>query len=328
MAMSSKNMAFVTTLLIILSVASYVASFSHISPAAKRGCRLHSQAISDDVDVTSGGSAKHSPFVIALTREEGKNGKLNKALLSNSNIKKIISSSSGSVMEVNEIPCIAHADGPDSDILGKTLLSSNFDYIAITSPEAAKVFASAWINEGRPKIGSVAAVGKATQETLTDYGIDVAFVPSKATAATLVKELPALAEAANEGRPTSLLYPASAKAKDTLQNGLEERGFIVSRLNTYDTVAASWTPEEQSLAKSTTVACFASPSAVKAWVKNTEHLDCSRALAACIGETSFAACRENGWKEEDIFYPEKPGIDGWTESVAEALQQLLSNDKY
>lgn len=326
MAKSSKNMAFVATLLIILSVASYAASFSHVSLAKRRGCRFHSQAMSD-VEMTSGGSTKRSPFVIALTREEGKNGKLNKALQSNSNIKQIISSSSGSAMELNEIPCIAHADGPDSDILGKTLSSNNFDYIAITSPEAAKVFASAWINEGRPKIGLVAAVGKATQEALKQYGIDVAFVPSKATAATLVKELPTLAEATNEGRPTSLLYPASAKAKKTLQSGLEERGFIVSRLNTYDTVTASWSPEEQSLAKSTTVACFASPSAVKAWVKNTEHLDCPRALAACIGETSFAACRKNGWKEEDIFYPEKPGIDGWTESVAEALQ-LLSNDEY
>jgi len=323
--MASSNMVIVATLLLLMSAASHVASFSHVSSAGKRCCWLHSQAT--DLEMTNNGrSTTESPsFVIALTREEGKNGKLNKALQSNSNIKQIISSSSGSAMEVNEIPCIAHADGPDSDILGKTLSSSDFDYVAITSPEAAKVFATAWIDEGRPKVGSVAAVGKATQEALKVYGIDVAFVPSKATAATLVKELPTLEEATNEGRSTSLLYPASAKAQDTLQNGLEERGFIVTRLNTYDTVTATWTPEEESLAKSTTVACFASPSAVKAWVKNTAQLDCPRALAACIGETSFAACKKNGWKEEDIFYPEKPGIDGWAESVANALQWLAED---
>ena len=293
---------YVATALLLLSAASNVASFSHATSAATKS------------------------FVIALTREEGKNGKLCKALKSNSNIEQIISSSSsGSAMEVNEIPCIAHADGPDSEILGKTL-SSNFDYIAVTSPEAAKVFATAWIDAGRPEIGQVAAVGKATQEALKEYGIEVAFVPSKATAATLVKELPTLEEATNEGRSTSLLYPASAKAQDTLQTGLEDRGFIVTRLNTYDTVTATWTPEEESLAKSTNVACFASPSAVKAWVKNTQHLDCPRALAACIGETSFAACIKNGWREEDIFYPEKPGIDGWAESVADALR-ILSKDK-
>ena len=300
--MTSQYYYFVATTLLLLSASSYVASFSsHVTSAATKS------------------------FVIALTREEGKNGKLNKALQSNSNIKQIISSSSGSAMEVNEIPCIAHADGPDSEILGKTLSSNNFDYIAITSPEAANVFATAWIDEGRPEVGQVAAVGKATQEALKGYGIDVAFVPTKATAATLVKELPPLEEATIEGRSTSLLYPASAKAQDTLQNGLEDRGFTVTRLNTYDTVTASWTPEEESLAKATTVACFASPSAVKAWVKNTQHLDCPRALAACIGETSFAACKKNGWREEDIFYPEKPGIDGWAESVADALK-FLSKD--
>lgn len=310
-------------LLLLLSAAGYVAPFSHHHPS----CWLRSQA-SPDLEMASGGSTTTlSPFVVALTREEGKNDKLNKALQSNSKINQIVASS-GSAMKVNEIPCIAHVDGPDADILGKTLASSDFDYVAITSPEAAKVFATTWIDEGRPKTGSIAAVGKATQEALKAFGVDVVFVPSKATAATLVQELPTLEEAANEGRPTSLLYPASSKAKETLQNGLEDRGFIVTRLNTYDTVTATWTQEEKSLAKSTAVACFGSPSAVKAWLKNTEQLGCPRALAACIGETSFAACRKNGWNEDDIFYPEKPGIDGWAEAVADALQCLSERGEH
>jgi uroporphyrinogen-III synthase len=303
---------------LLLSAASYVTSFSNFIYHHDR--RLHSQA-TPDLEMASGESSTNSLFVVALTREEGKNDKLNKAIQSNSKIKQIVTSS-GSAIEVNEIPCIAHADGPDTDILGKTLSSSNFDYVAITSPEAAKVFAAAWSHEGRPKIGLVAAVGTATEETLKAYGVEVCFVPSKATAATLVQELPTLDAATNEGRPTTVLYPASAKAQDTLQNGLEDRGFMVTRLNTYDTVTATWTTEEESMAKSTTVACFASPSAVKAWLKNSAQLGCPRALAACIGETSFAACRKNGWKEEDIFYPEKPGIDGWAEAVADALQCL------
>ena len=322
-------MTIVITLL--LSTAKLVASFSwhahhnhHVIPATKQLSRLHSQA-APDLEMTGGKSITTTPFVVALTREEGKNNKLKKALESNSKIIQILASSSTSAMDVNEIPCIAHADGPDLNVLGETLSSTDFDYIAITSPEAAKVFATSWIDADRPEVGLVAAVGKATQEALTAYGIDVAFVPSKATAATLVKELPMQEEAINEGRATSLLYPASAKAKDTLQNGLEDRGFVVTRLNTYDTVTASWTQEEETLAKSTNVACFASPSAVKAWLKNTKDLGCPRAVAACIGETSYSACRKNGWKEEEIFYPDKPGIDGWSDSVANALQ-YLSND--
>eukprot|EP00584_Thalassiosira_punctigera_P022145 CAMPEP_0172553086 /NCGR_PEP_ID=MMETSP1067-20121228/48391_1 /TAXON_ID=265564 ORGANISM="Thalassiosira punctigera, Strain Tpunct2005C2" /NCGR_SAMPLE_ID=MMETSP1067 /ASSEMBLY_ACC=CAM_ASM_000444 /LENGTH=327 /DNA_ID=CAMNT_0013341193 /DNA_START=70 /DNA_END=1053 /DNA_ORIENTATION=+ len=266
-------------------------------------------------------STVSSPFVIALTREDGKNVKLRNALVSNERIGHL-SDSYGFPVQLHELPCIEHAHGPDAEKLPPTLSSSQYDYIVITSPEAAKVMASAWIEVGRPKLGMVAAVGKATQETLNEFGIDVAFVPSKATAATLVKELPPSNSAIEAGRATTAFYPASAKAKDTLQNGLEKRGFTVFRLNTYDTVPASWDADQISLAQCATVACFASPSAVKAWLKNTAHLETPRALASCIGETSATACRENHWAEKNIFYPEKPGIDGWTNAVADALEYL------
>ena len=260
-----------------------------------------------------------SPFVVALTREEGKNDKLHKAILSNERIEQI-----SNVVQIHELPCIEHANGPDIEKLVPILSTSalTFDYVAITSPEAAKVFASEWNEAGQPKIGMVAAVGKATQESLKEYGIDVALVPSKATAATLVKELPESDSAISEKRSTTLLYPASAKAQNTLQDGLEKRGFTVTRLDTYDTVPATWTDEQISLAKTSNIACFASPSAVKAWLKNTSKLETPRALACCIGETSASACRANGWEESNIFYPDKPGVDGWMTAVADALESL------
>jgi len=272
--------------------------------------------------MAEGGSKTSSPFVVALTREDGKNDKLLNALLSNERIGQLSEDSSGFSVQIHELPCIEHAHGPDTEKLSPTLSSSQFDYIVITSPEAAKVMASAWIEVGRPKLGMVAAVGKATQETLHEFGIDVAFVPSKATAATLVKEMPPSDAAIEAGRATTVFYPASAKAQDTLQNGLEERGFTVLRLNTYDTVTASWDADQISLAQSAAVACFASPSAVKAWLKNTADLETPRALASCIGETSATACRKNHWEENSIFYPEKPGVDGWAVSVADALEYL------
>eukprot|EP00578_Thalassiosira_sp_NH16_P028365 CAMPEP_0181103132 /NCGR_PEP_ID=MMETSP1071-20121207/14699_1 /TAXON_ID=35127 /ORGANISM="Thalassiosira sp., Strain NH16" /LENGTH=311 /DNA_ID=CAMNT_0023186179 /DNA_START=189 /DNA_END=1125 /DNA_ORIENTATION=+ len=278
-----------------------------------------------EVEMAGDGSQTYSPFVVALTREEGKNDKLHKALLSSERIDQI-RDTSGLQILIHEIPCIEHANGPDIEKLSPTISSSQFDYVTITSPEAAKVMASAWIEAGRPKLGSVAAVGKATQEALTEFGIDVAFVPSKATAATLVKELPLSDAAVDEGRATTVFYPASAKAQDTLQNGLEERGFTVLRLNTYDTIPASWSADTISLARSTTVACFASPSAIKAWLKNTAEFDTPQALASCIGETSASACRKNEWEEQNIFYPEKPGVDGWAVAVADALETLVENN--
>lgn len=301
-----------------------VASFSgHYQPTSTTQWQRNSKSPAE-VDVSVGSTTSSSPFVVALTREEGKNDKLRKALLSNEHIQQL-SQSSGVAVDIHEIPCIEHADGPDTDKLVPTLASTQFDYVAITSPEAAKVLVKAWIEAGRPQLGKVAAVGKATQESLKEFGIEVAFVPSKATAATLVKELPLSDAATKEGRSSTLFYPASNKAADTLQNGLEERGFDVMRLNTYDTVPASWDEEQTLLAQSANVACFASPSAVKAWLKNTDGMNKpARAKAACIGETSAEACRKNQWDENDIFYPEKPGVDGWAVSVADALDYLSS----
>lgn len=243
-----------------------------------------------------------TPLVVALTREEGKNEKLRVEL----------SSTLGDAAVLEELPCIAHANGDDFDRLSSTLQNGDWDYVAVTSPEAARVLAQAWNKDS--VVTSVVAVGKATQATLEKLGLVVDFCPSKATAATLVEELPA------KGEKTTLLYPASAKAALTLEEGLTARGFQVTRLNTYDTVTATWNHKQKETAKSVQVACFGSPSAVEGWILNTNNN--KEVLAACIGETSAKACRKNEWPEERIFFPEKPGILGWAVSVKEALETI------
>ena len=251
--------------------------------------------------------------MVALTREVGKNEKFRKALVeyfNNAGDKRITPT---------ELPCIAHADGPDYEKLTVTLKENRWDYVTITSPEAARVLASAWPwkstsadeTEQSPA-PAVAAVGKATEQALQEADIAVCFCPSKATAKVLVQELPETGK--------KVLYPASARAKPTLQNGLEERGFCVTRLDTYDTVTANWSDDERALAPQIKIACFASPSAVAGWLQNSS--DNRRALAACIGETSAQACREMGWAEEAIFYPNKPGLEGWVQAVSEAVKSL------
>jgi uroporphyrinogen-III synthase len=244
-----------------------------------------------------------SPLVVAMTREEGKNDKLRKEL------KTIL----GENVIVYDLPCIAHADGEDFDRLGPTLRrEEGWDYVTVTSPEAARVLVEAW-GEGDFSL-PVAAVGKATQATLEKFGIAVEFCPTKATAETLVEELPA------KGDRTTVLYPASAKAASVLQDGLNARGFNVSRLNTYDTVTASWDSGEQEIAQTVHVACFGSPSSVNGWLENTENN--KEVLAACIGETSAEACRTHEWPESKIFFPRKPGISGWAASVLQALKTI------
>jgi uroporphyrinogen-III synthase len=249
--------------------------------------------------------------VVAMTRESGKNEKLQAGVLERPSLHPV------------ELPCIAHADGPDSKDLKATLQDNDWDYVTITSPEAARVLVSAWNdctfrNNNNNNPPAVAAVGKATEEALVQAGIAVAFCPSKATAATLVKELPM--PESGLSTPPRVLYPASARAQKTLEIGLTERGFAVVRLNTYDTVTAVWTDEEREWADTVKIACFASPSAVKGWSINSngDH----SVLAACIGETSAKACLEQGWSEASIFYPDKPGMEGWVQAVADASTAL------
>eukprot|EP00531_Pseudo-nitzschia_arenysensis_P002435 CAMPEP_0116129370 /NCGR_PEP_ID=MMETSP0329-20121206/7889_1 /TAXON_ID=697910 /ORGANISM="Pseudo-nitzschia arenysensis, Strain B593" /LENGTH=305 /DNA_ID=CAMNT_0003623635 /DNA_START=91 /DNA_END=1008 /DNA_ORIENTATION=- len=256
---------------------------------------------------TAMAAGEHSSIVVTLTREDGKNDKLRKKIKDDDLLENKI--------DLLELPCIEHAVGPDYDCLSSTLLSRQWEYVAITSPEAANVLASAWdaVKENPPK---VVAVGKATEQKLKDSGISVAFVPSKATAATLAKEL----ELTEGGKPTSVLYPASAKAKKTLQNDLAARGFDVTRIDTYDTVTATWAEEQKESSEKVKVACFASPSAVKGWLKNTEQN--TEVYAACIGITSASACKELGWKDDQIFFPEAPGLEGWVDAIREATEAV------
>lgn len=256
-----------------------------------------------------GSNAKYI-FGVALTRESGKNDKLLKEIVSKQDLNHRVQHIC--------LPCIAHGTGPDYDALPSALQDFDWDWIAVTSPEAARVLSEVWHvvvakNGGTPKSPAVCAVGAATCDSLNELGIDVTFVPSKATAMSLVEELPGVAG-------QTVLYPASAQAAVTLPEGLTARGFDVTRLDTYDTVPAAWTGAEKGLASNVRVACFGSPSAVTGWLENTKGN--TKVLAACIGETSAAACRLQGWPQENVFFPDKPGLHGWVAAIEAALDSL------
>jgi uroporphyrinogen-III synthase len=254
-----------------------------------------SRRISFTMQSTSGDAQRP---IIALTRELGKNGKLG-ALLEKRGF------------QTAEIPCIAFEEGPDAPALPEALGKEQWEYVVITSPEAAGVFLEGWEAAGKPSL-TVACVGTATEDSLKRGGINPVFVPSKATGKTLAAELPG---PKGNGR---VLYPASSRAKTEVQGGLGERGFQVKRLNTYDTVSAVWTQEQQELARKAQVVTLASPSAVKTWAERVG----TQQSAACIGETSASACREVGFQK--IYWPESPGMDGWVKSVQDAVDALAA----
>ena len=310
-----------------------------------------SHAVTGDATTATGSSSDAATTItVALTRELGKNTKLEGALTSHPGLRMM-----GLHLNVVELPCIEHAEGDELpklvDILSSDTIGT-YHYVVITSPEAARVLASA-IDESDidnmqkfNDIIKVAAVGKATGKALEKSGMSVDFVPSQATGETLAAELPSI-----EGAEcTNVLYPASAKARNDIQDGLEARTndtddaatFEFTRLNTYDTVPATFTASQMSLVDDIEIACFGSPSAVSSWLQNMDVKynlqdvdDESKkklgaegngnVLAACIGTTSARAVLESGrWNAMDIYYPkENPGLDSWTDSIVQACGDVL-----
>lgn len=237
-----------------------------------------------------------------MTREAGKNGKLVKAL-SQRNIQCL------------ELPLIEHAAGPDRDQLPAQLQSGTYDWVAVTSPEAATVFLEGWRAAGSPEV-RVAVVGGGTGEVLEAAGVTPAFTATKALGKVMGSELPHL-----PGGADTVLYPASVKASTDLQDSLAAAGFKVTRINTYNTVGVSQVdPQALQAAQAADVITFGSPSAVKAWVALVGLEAAQRQMSVCIGSTSARACNTAGLTK--VIYPDSPSIDSWVECVLQALHQL------
>jgi len=252
-----------------------------------------------------------------------------------------------------EMPLIEHCEGEDLGKLAGQLREGGLDYVCVTSPEAARVFAAEWQRAGSPAL-RVTVVGKGTARELREHEgegrLTIAFVPSKASAQprrpapgapaprpaaapgvrgaceptrvrcsqanaeTLVAELPPI-----PGGSGRVLYPASAKAATTLQDGLAARGFQVLRLNTYSTRAVSAVdPATLEAARGADVLTVGSPSAARAWLAVAGAVPDGMRVA-CIGSTSFAACLKAGLPEGILFAPASPGLDGWADAVVESL---------
>ncbi len=240
----------------------------------------------------------YGPVTVALTRESGKNGSLMKSLESSS------LSSSSTVMRIIELPSIGTKRCPQGMASLKTQAESA-EYIVITSPEAAKVLIDSC--SPLPPNPRLVAVGKATSSLLPRPS---SFIPSKSTGKTLALELPL---SPGPDGLTRVLYPCSSQASDDVQSTLTDRGFEVTRIDTYDTVAI---PLDKVACQEVDVVTLGSPTAARSWCESTDR----KPLAACIGETTAKECERLGWDKGKIFVPERPGLEGWTLQVLRAFE--------
>jgi len=238
---------------------------------------------------------------IALTRELGANGKLLKLLPTE-------------LYNCIELPCIAFGPGADIELLPTEI--TKHDIIAITSPQAADVFLKKWELIDKPKV-NVATVGKGTSAVLIKRGLQPVYEPSDFTAETLARDLPT-----TFGH--KVLYPTSSLAQNVLQDGLQSRGFNVTRLETYKTIPSVWTEEQYKVAHNIKIVTFASPSAVKTWAERCG----TSATAVVIGPTSANAARKLGFAK--LHAPEaSAGVEVWAKlicQVAENIQKEIDSN--
>ncbi|XP_059279272.1 uroporphyrinogen-III synthase, chloroplastic isoform X2 [Lycium ferocissimum] len=240
-------------------------------------------------------SCSKEPKVV-VTRERGKNSKLIDALARHG-------------IDSLELPLIQHMHLPDLDRLTSILSETSYDWIIITSPEAGKVFLDAWKVAGTPSV-RLGVVGSGTASIFDEavhsskQYLDVAFAPSKATGKVLALELPK-----NGNDKCTVLYPASAKASTDIEEGLSERGFEVTRLNTYTTAPVNHVDQHLlELALSAPVVTVASPSALRVWANLIPASRQWDNAVACIGETTASAAKRLGFR--NIYYPTSPGLEG------------------
>jgi len=244
---------------------------------------------------------------IALTRERGKNSKL--ATLVRRRLPEA---------RIYELPCIAHKVRTDADRIVQLLASDadSIDWILITSPTAAEVFAQVVRSaqeRGLQRLPPIASVGAATNTALLKYSMQANFIPSRAIGACLGDELPV------EKLPkVRILYPTSASASDEIEKRLRSRVPAVEfiRIDMYDTIEAKWTTEDIDTARnSVDLVTLASPSAVKVWAQRVG----TKQPAVCIGKTSADAAKEVGFSE--VYAPSDPGLEAWVDTLVRVFEQ-------
>jgi len=173
------------------------------------------------------------------------------------------------------------------------------DLICFTSPNGVRLYFQALAGDARSLAGSrIAAIGPGTAAALAEHGIEADVVPERFVAEGLLE---ALDGESLDGK--RVLVARAEEARDTLPEGLRERGALVEVLALYRTVAE---PLTQSL-DGVTYVTFTSSSTVRYFLAAAGALP-GGARTASIGPVTSATLREHGL-EPDV-EAEQHDIDG------------------
>lgn len=172
---------------------------------------------------------------------------------------------------------------------------TEYDWIIFTSRNAVEYFCCRWSSGQLPSRPRLCAVGPATARALTARGLVAHLVPPSHTGEGVLAAFPERLDG------VKILFPRGNLARDTVSEGLRQRGASVDEVIVYRTVMGD-PPEPQILrsleAGTVDVVVFTSSSTVENFVRlvgqsNIERWK-DRFLVASIGPRTSQTIRQRG----------------------------------
>ena len=189
-----------------------------------------------------------------------------------------------------EVPVIEVADPADGGaaLRAAAAAASSYDWIVLTSANAARRFVACLRDARDLGAARVAAVGPGTAEALAAHHLVADLVPDRSVAEGLLEAL-----LASDGRPARALLPRAAVAREVLPDGLRAVGWEVDVVDAYRTVPVVPTDEQRAAVARADAITFTSSSTVANFVE-AFGADALPPLVACIGPVTAATARDLG----------------------------------
>lgn len=149
-------------------------------------------------------------------------------------IADLVASAGAVAIEVEFIEIVPTLDPAALARAAREWCDGGFDWMAVTSRNAVLAMdvearaASSSLSDAVPR-ARIAAVGHATRAVCASVGLPVALIPATATALGLVADFPH-----GSGR---VLVPLGDKASNALARGLSRKGWDVTSVESYRTIA-------------------------------------------------------------------------------------------
>ena len=207
--------------------------------------------------------------------------------------------------EVIEAPVIRIEPVP-----GPTPELDHYDLVCLTSPNGVSILFDRLTAEGRDARAfagvRVAAIGPGTAAGLRDHGINADIVPEQFTAEGLL-------DALGSQPVRRALVARASEARDTLPDGLRERGAEVDVLELYRTVAEQLSGEQLAALERADYITFTSSSTVRNFLRAIDGQPRPSARLISIGPVTSRTLREHGL--EPHAEAARHDIDGVIEAV-------------